>query len=170
MKRPHRSCSTTGAYFCIVTPARGQRGPAVENALDKGTEDTQRMLHDYFENAGWEAKRVLEGLDHAEDFYMSRAAQVKLSTWTNGRALVIGDAAFATIGIGTSLAIESTYVLAEELSQIPSSNDVPRALKRYEEVFRPMFAKTEEIPSFFPQLVFPQPTWGLWIETLYYGS
>lgn len=161
MTRPHRNTSTMGAYLCITTPARGQRDPAVEDAMDKGTEDTKRILHEYFENAGWEAKRVLEGMDHAEDFYMSRAAQVKLSKWTNGRALVLGDAAFATFGIGTSLAIESAYILAGELSKIQSSNDIPQALEKYEEVFRPLYAKMEELPPGFPQFAFPQTTWGL---------
>ncbi len=164
MKRPHRNTSTTGAYLCITTPARGQRDPAVEDALDKGTDDAKRILHDHFGNIGWEAKRVLEGMDQAEDFYMSRAAQVKLSNWTNRRALVVGDAAFATFGIGTSLAIESAYVLAGELSKVQSSNDVPRALKSYEEVFRQLYAKSEEIPAFFPQWVFPQTALGLWIR------
>ena len=87
MIRPHRNTSTMGAYLCITTPARGQRDAAVEDAMDRGTEDTKRVLHEYFDNAGWEAKRVLEGMDHAEDFYMSRMAQVKLPKWTNGRAL-----------------------------------------------------------------------------------
>jgi len=161
MMRPHRNTSTMGAYLCITMPARGQRDPAVEDAMDKGTEDTKRMLHEYLENAGWEAKRVLEGMDHAEDFYMSRAAQVKLSKWTNGRALVLGDAAFATFGVGTSLAIESAYVLAGELSKIKSSNDVPQALEKYEEVFRRLYASMEELPPGFPQIVFPQTAWGL---------
>ncbi len=161
MIRPHRNTSSMGAYLCITMPARGQRDPAVENAMDKGTEETKRMLHEYFENAGWEAKRVLEGMDHAEDFYMSRAAQVKLSKWTNGRALVMGDAAFATFGIGTSLAIESAYLLAGELSKIQSRNDVPQALEKYEEVFRPFYAKMEELPPGFPQIAFPQTAWGL---------
>ena len=74
MIRPHRNTSTMGAYLCITTPAHGQRDPAVEDAMERGTEDTKRMLHEYFQNAGWEAKRVLEGMDHADDFYMSRAA------------------------------------------------------------------------------------------------
>ena len=170
--RPHRDTSTTGAYLCITTPARGQRDPAVEDAMDKGTEDTRRMLHDYLENAGWEAKRVLEGMDHAEDFYMSRIAQVKLSKWTNGRALVLGDAALATFGVGTSLAIESAYLLAGELSKIQSSNDVPQALEKYEEVFRPLYAKMEDIPPRFPQIAFPQTAWGLWLRdsTLWFVS
>ena len=164
MIRPHRNTSTMGAYLSVTTPARGQRDPAVEDALDKGTEDAKRMLHNYFENAGWEAKRVLEAMDNAEDFYMSRAAQVKLSKWTNGRALVLGDAAFATFGVGTSLAIESAYMLAGELSKIQSSNDIPQALEKYEEVFRPLYAKMEELPPGFPQFAFPQTAWGLWLR------
>ena len=161
MLRPHRNPSTVGAYLCITTPARGRQDPAVEDAMNKGTEDTKRMLHEYFENAGWEAKRVLEGLDTAEDFYMSRCAQVKLPKWTNGRALVLGDAAFATFGTGTSLAIESAYILAGELSKIQSSTDVPQALEKYEAIFRTLYAKMEDLPPGFPQMAFPQTAWGL---------
>ena len=164
MIRPHRNTSTMGAYLCITAPARGQRDPGVEDAMDTGTEAAKRLLHKYFGNAGWQAKRVLEGMDNAEDFYMSRAAQVKLSKWTNGRALVLGDAAFATFGVGTSLAIESAYMLAGELSKIQSSKDIPQALEKYEEVFRPLYAKMEDIPPSFPQIAFPQTAWGLWLR------
>jgi 2-polyprenyl-6-methoxyphenol hydroxylase-like FAD-dependent oxidoreductase len=100
-------------------------------------------------------------MDHAEDFYMSRAAQVKLSKWTNGRTLVLGDAAWATFGIGTTLAIEGAYMLAGELSKIQSSDDIPQALERYEEVFRPLYAKMEELPPGFPQILCPQTAWGM---------
>jgi len=161
MIRPHRNPSTVGAYLCITKPARGHRDPVIEDAMDKGTSHQKRVLHEHFENSGWEAKRVLEGMDSADDFYMSRAAQVKLPKWTNERALVLGDAAFATFGVGTSLAIESAYVLAGELSTIQSSRDVPQALERYEEVFRPLYAKMEELLPGFPQMAFPQTTWGL---------
>ena len=164
MIRPHRNSSTMGAYLVITTPARGQRDSAVEDAMDRGTKDAKSILHEYFENAGWEAKRVLNGMDHAEDFYMSRSAHVKLPKWTNGRALVLGDAAFATFGVGTSLAIESAYILAGELSKIESSDEIPRAVEKYEEVFRPLYAKMEELPPGFPQFVFPQTAWGLWLR------
>lgn len=164
MLRPHRTPSTIGAYLCITMPTRGHHDLAVEEAMDNGTEATKRMLHKYVDNVGWQAKRVLEGMDQAEDFYMSRAAQVKLPKWTNGRALVLGDAAFATFGVGTSLAIESAYILAGELSKIQSSEDVPQAVERYEQVFRPLYSKMEEIPSWFPQVAMPQTTWGLWFR------
>ena len=164
MIRPHRDPSTMGAYLVITKPARGQKDSAVEDAMDKGTQDAKSILHEYFENAGWEAKRVLDGMDHAEDFYMSRSAHVKIPKWTNGRALVLGDAAFATFGVGTSLAIESAYILAGELSKIESSDEIPRAVEKYEEVFRPLYAKMEQVPPGFPQFVFPQTAWGLWLR------
>ena len=88
MMRPHRNHSSMGAYLCITMPARGRRDPIVEEAMDKGVDGTKQMLHNYFEDAGWDAKRVLEGMDHAEDFYMSRSAQVKLPKWSQGRAIV----------------------------------------------------------------------------------
>lgn len=164
MMRPHRNPATMGAYLIITTPARGQRIAAVEDAMDKGTEETKRMLHDFFKDAGWETERILQGMDQAEDFYMSRAAQVKLPKWTNGRALVLGDAAHATFGVGTSLAIEAAYVLAGELSKIQSSSDIPEALERFERVYRPIYAKSRGLPRGFPQLASPQTVWGLRIR------
>ncbi|KAG0647703.1 Monooxygenase CTB7 [Hyphodiscus hymeniophilus] len=161
MTRPHRTPSTIGAYLCITKPARGQRDPVVDDAMTKGTEAQKRILHEYFDNAGLEAKRVLDGMDKSEDFYMSLAAQVKLRKWTNGRAVVLGDAAWATFGVGTTLAIEGAYMLAGELSKIQSGDDIPCALERYEEVFRPLYMKQEELPPGFPQLAFPQTAWAL---------
>ena len=161
MTRPHRNTSTTGAYLCVTLPARGQRDPVIDDAMAKGREEQKRILHKYFDDAGWEAKRILAGMDDADDFYMSLAAQVRLRKWTSGRAVVVGDAAWATFGVGTTLAIEGAYILAGELSRIQSSKDIPRALERYEEVFRPLYAKQEMLPPGFPQLAFPQTALGL---------
>lgn len=98
MTRPHWN-NTIGVHLSIIPPAQGQRDPAVRDALGKETEDTERMLYDHSDNAGWEAKRIFAELDQAEHFYMSRAAQVKHLIWTNRRAFAVGDAGFATFGI-----------------------------------------------------------------------
>jgi 2-polyprenyl-6-methoxyphenol hydroxylase-like FAD-dependent oxidoreductase len=161
MIRPHRNPSTVGVYMCITTPAHGHRDPRIEEAMDAGPEAQKRALHEYFANAGWEAKRILEGMDTCSDFYMSRAAYVKLPTWHNNRAVLLGDAAFATFGVGTTLAIESAYFLAGEISKVQSKNDIPTALAKYEEVFRKIQAKDEGVPALYPQLAFPQTSWGL---------
>lgn len=164
MLRPHRTGKTMGAYMCVTMPKRGVRDSAFEEALGKGAEAQKDVLRQTFENTGWQAKRILAGMDESKDFYMSRAAQVKLPKWTNGRAVVIGDAATATFGIGTSLAIESAFLLAGEISKIGSHDDVPPALEAYEAVFRELHKKAGDMPSWFPQAAFPQTSWGLWLR------
>ncbi|KAF7898827.1 uncharacterized protein EAF01_008040 [Botrytis porri] len=164
MTRPHRNPSTKGVYLCITMPKHGIRDPVVEKAMEEGIEATKRMLHSYFENGGWEAKQILEGLDKSDDFYMTKAAQVKVPKWTNGRAVVIGDAAMATFGVGTTLAIDSAYILAGELSRIRSSAEIPEALQRYEKTFRPIYKTMEDLPPGFPQFAIPQTRWGMWIR------
>lgn len=170
MIRPHRNPSTMGAYLAITTPARGKRDPIVEEALRKGTADTKRMLHQYFQNLGWEAKRVLEGMDSADDFYMSPMAKVEIPKWTNHHALAIGDAAFATFGVGTSLAILSAYVLAGELSKISSSSSpttaIPLALQSYEAAFRPLVDEIGNLIPGYPQIICPQSRWALGLRNL----
>ena len=60
---------------------------------------------------------------------------LRMSRWTNGRVALVGDAAHALLpsaGVGASMAIESAYVLADELSRAPSGR-IPDALRRYEQ-------------------------------------
>lgn len=155
MIRPHRNPLTMGSYLSITMPARGYQDPVVEDALDSGVDETKRMLHKYFDDAGWEAKRVLSAMDYADDFYMSRTVQVKLPRWSNGRAIVLGDAAWAVFGAGTTLAIEGAYMLAGELSKIESTSDIPMALENYESIFRPVYEKMDGLIPGFPQSLFP---------------
>jgi len=59
-------------------------------------------------------------MDQCSGLYMSREAQVKLPLWHINRTVLLGDAGFATFGIGTLLVIQSAYYLAGELSRIRS--------------------------------------------------
>ncbi|RMZ71310.1 salicylate 1-monooxygenase [Pyrenophora seminiperda CCB06] len=161
MTRPHRNEKTIGCYMCITTPSHGQRDPIAEQAMEGGPAAQKQLLHKYFKDAGWQAERILAGMDQCDDFYMSRAAYVKLSKWTNNRATLIGDAAHATFGVGTSLAVEGAYFLAGELSKIKNGDEIPGALERYEENFRAIQRKEGDIPPGYPQIAFPQTTWGL---------
>ena len=68
MIHPHRDTSTMRATLYITMLARGQRDVAMEDATDKETGATKRMLHEYLEDAGFEAKWVMAGMEHAEDF------------------------------------------------------------------------------------------------------
>jgi 2-polyprenyl-6-methoxyphenol hydroxylase-like FAD-dependent oxidoreductase len=161
MTRPHRNVDTIGVYMVITTPGHSVKYSDVEAVIGGGSEAQKQVLRKYFANAGWEAKRILEGMDTCPDFYMSRAAQVKLPIWHSGRVVLLGDAAFATFGIGTSLAIKSAYCLAGELGKICSTDDLPGAIEVYEQVFRKVYKKSEDLLPGFPQIAFPQTRWGL---------
>ncbi|PSN61273.1 FAD/NAD(P)-binding domain-containing protein [Corynespora cassiicola Philippines] len=167
MIRPHRSPETVGAYLSVTMAKHGDRDPVLEETMNKGTDDKKQTLRKYFENAGWEAERVLNGMDKSEDFYMTREARIKLSKWTNGRAVLLGDAAFATMGIGTTFAIQSAYVLAGELSKVEKSSDVANALERYEQVFRSISDRYGNLPAGYSQFVFPQTAVGLTLRNLF---
>ncbi|MGH9586134.1 MAG: FAD-dependent oxidoreductase, partial [Acidobacteriaceae bacterium] len=59
---------------------------------------------------------------------------VRLKRWSSNRVALVGDAAHAvlpTAGVGASMAMESAFVLADELSRASSKN-VSTALCRYE--------------------------------------
>ena len=72
----------------------------------------------------------------------------------------LGDAAYATPGFGTSLAIIGGYVLAGELL---SHGEVKTALERYEEIMLP-FAKNSQGGNTAMLLLNPQTQWGIRIR------
>jgi 2-polyprenyl-6-methoxyphenol hydroxylase-like FAD-dependent oxidoreductase len=85
--------------------------------------------------------------------------------YTKGRCVILGDAAFATMGIGTSLAMTGAYCIAGELSKIDSASQVPEALQKYENLLRPYIEKTQNAPgsSVGMQIANPQTALGLWM-------
>jgi 2-polyprenyl-6-methoxyphenol hydroxylase-like FAD-dependent oxidoreductase len=89
MIRPHQNPSTVGAYLSVTMPSRAEKDPVMLNAMDQGNGEVKSLLHEYFADAGWQAKRVLEGMDAANDFYVAAWDQVKIPKWTNGRVVLV---------------------------------------------------------------------------------
>lgn len=160
--RPHKDPSTCGAYLGVTMPAKEQRDPRIEEALKaEGNDAIKSLLHEYFKDAGFQAERILAGLDQSTDFYMSRSCRVKMSAFHAGRTTLVGDAASTMFGSGTALAIQGAYVLAGELSKINDASEVPGALQKYDEVFRPLVNKSiREVPGGL-QIANPQTGFGI---------
>jgi 2-polyprenyl-6-methoxyphenol hydroxylase-like FAD-dependent oxidoreductase len=158
--RPHRNPGTMGCYFTITNSTKANI-PEIEEVLHRDVAAQKDYLHKRFQNAGYESERLVDGLDKADDFYMTHWCQVVTPQWTKGRCAILGDAAFATMGIGTSLAMVGAYTMAGELSKITSSEEVPAALQNYEKVYRPFTSKFEKAPAGFPQLANPQTGLGV---------
>ena len=89
-------------------------------SLDLSGDEAKAWLRERFADAGWEAERVLDGLDRGDDLYFEVLRQVKMDRWSSGRVALTGDAAWCATpisGIGTTLAVVGTYVLAGELAR-----------------------------------------------------
>ncbi|KAF1967173.1 FAD/NAD(P)-binding domain-containing protein [Bimuria novae-zelandiae CBS 107.79] len=168
--RPHRNEKTMGVYFSICTPKK-ERDPNIEPIVHADVETQKKYLRQVFERSSctWQLKRFLDGLDAADDFYMSHSSQVKTPQWAKGRCVILGDAAFATMGVGTSLALAGAYCIAGELSKIEDAKDVPMALQRYEEIYKPYVKEYDWELRFFPQVANPQTVWGNWLWHAFVG-
>lgn len=95
------------------------------------------FLSSEYKNLGWETNTILSYAKQSEDFYFDNIAQVKMSSWSKGLVVLLGDAGYCASplsGQGTSLAIVGAYVLAGELKA--SRGNYSHALKQYNRVLK----------------------------------
>lgn len=129
---------------------------------EKRTVDEQRLrLREVFGDAGWEAERVLAGIDAADDLYFESIGQVHAPRWSSGRVGLVGDAAYCASpvsGMGTSLSIAGAYVLAGELAAHVDHRD---GFAGYERVMRPYVQQAQKLPPGTPRLANPTSRLGV---------
>jgi 2-polyprenyl-6-methoxyphenol hydroxylase-like FAD-dependent oxidoreductase len=123
-----------------------QGGPPSYDWWDTAAQ--QRIAIARASGMGWEAAQLISQIETAPDFYFDTCAQVKLTSWSDGRVALLGDAAYCASplsGHGTTMAFVGAYVLAGELAM--SGGDHRTAFARYESKFRPF---TEAIQKYAP--------------------
>lgn len=106
----------------------------------------QDLVEQRFAGDGWLVPEVLADMRAADDFYFDSASQVRMTTWAKGRAVLVGDSAWAPSflsGQGTSLALVGGYVLAGELSAVGGDHTV--ALPAYERVLAPYVVRNQAL-------------------------
>lgn len=95
------------------------------------------LLRRALEGRGAIADRISADLDTVDDFYFGPMSQVQASAWSQGRFVLLGDAAFCPTpftGKGTALALVAAYVLAGEINR---NADLSQAFAAYERLVRP---------------------------------
>ena len=88
---------------------------------------------------------MLKHMAAAPDFYFDSISQVRMDRWSNGRIVLVGDAAYGpspASGQGTSLALVGAYVLAGELA---AAEDEHTALCSYEREMRPFIEQNQRL-------------------------
>jgi 2-polyprenyl-6-methoxyphenol hydroxylase-like FAD-dependent oxidoreductase len=114
-------------------------------ARSGGIEQEKAVLSELFRSAGWRSEEFVTELQASDDFYCEHMGVVRLDSWSKGKVVLLGDAAYcptATTGMGTTSSLVGAYVLAGEiqdhLSRLGASKEVlPTALSSYEQRFRP---------------------------------
>jgi len=153
--RPDRH-GTTRAMLTIQRPTEGEQ--------DWDTDTQKRFLREQFADAGWQAPRVLAGMETTEDFYFDALRQVHLPRWHQGRVVLTGDAAWCATplaGIGTTLALTGAYVLAGEIARAGDSGRLEDAFAAYEKAMRPMVEQGQNVPKIGPRLMNPHSRLGI---------
>ncbi|MDG5805691.1 FAD-dependent oxidoreductase [Streptomyces ossamyceticus] len=93
------------------------------------------LVAEAFADAGWRVPDILTALRAADDLYFDGVSQIRMPSWSCGRAALVGDAAYAPsflTGQGTSLALVGAYMLAAALS----GRDQAASFAAYEQTTR----------------------------------
>jgi 2-polyprenyl-6-methoxyphenol hydroxylase-like FAD-dependent oxidoreductase len=97
MVRPADDKSRLTVLMIILDPEHKDerfRSVAVIGDDRKATVLKQKQLMaEYYQDAGWECAKLVEGMQAADDFYYDLVAQVKMDKWSRGRVCLLGDAA-----------------------------------------------------------------------------
>jgi 2-polyprenyl-6-methoxyphenol hydroxylase-like FAD-dependent oxidoreductase len=137
--------------------------PSLPAALDR----QKATLRDIYRQGRWECPHILDQLDRTEDLYFDRVSQIRMQTWSHGRAALVGDAAFCVsllAGQGSALAMIAAYVLAGELGA--ADGDHRRAFARYEALLRGFIGKKQRAAERFAGVFAPKTPSGLWFRNL----
>jgi len=122
--------------------------------------DKQRdLLRQAFTGLGWHVPALLEKTDSAPNFYFDALAQVQMPSWSSGRVVLVGDAAYCASpasGAGALLALTGAYRLAGELATHGISS---AALSGYEAAQRPLVAQKQK--QLFTGLSTPRTRLGI---------
>lgn len=121
------ACGPDTVYMWMLTPHEDRESFMTQDELFS---TLRHLLRDFGGNAGWIRDTMTRD---TWINYRPLAAALQPRPWSNGRIVLVGDAAHATtphLASGAGMAVESGIVLAEELAKAP---DIASGLAAYEE-------------------------------------
>lgn len=155
----------TRGYLVIVTPdGETVLSQRLKDTMERGNEAYKDLMEELFKDAGWISKDFIEGMRGSDDFYCSIFAQTRSPRLCDGRVVLLGDAGYATPGIGTSLAIIGGFVLAGEI--LRHDCDLRPALDAYEGLMQP-FVQTQQRSTNMMRYLNPQTEWGIIVRNTF---
>ncbi|PWN29890.1 FAD/NAD(P)-binding domain-containing protein, partial [Jaminaea rosea] len=164
--RPDPHGSTRAMLLKVPCDAREKE--SLEAASRAPIAHQKALARTLFSSTGWQAKRLCDGIDKSDDFYLHNVKQIRMARWvTQDRIICLGDTAYCPTpltGMGAPLAILGAYTLAGELSILEDdATRIPQAFSRYEKIYREHVEKAQEIPlgSLLPGIALPSSWLGV---------
>jgi 2-polyprenyl-6-methoxyphenol hydroxylase-like FAD-dependent oxidoreductase len=112
----------------------------------RDAEGNKRLFAQRCAGMGWEVPHILDDLAKAPEVYFDSIAQVHLDHYARGRVCLTGDAAWCASprsGMGTTLAMVGSYLLAHELHL--AGTDFTSAFDRYQRLMAPYVARCQKV-------------------------
>jgi 2-polyprenyl-6-methoxyphenol hydroxylase-like FAD-dependent oxidoreductase len=161
----------TPGRLISIHPSRGKalvafifRGDLVEGFDYRDMEQHKWIVTEAYAGVGWRAPELLERVQAADDLYFDSVSHVRLPKWSNGRIVLLGDAAscVSLFGDGSSLAMAGAYTLAQALG----ANDFRNALERYEAEHRKLVEPKQRRVGQAAGLIVPKTRLGIGVRNL----
>jgi 2-polyprenyl-6-methoxyphenol hydroxylase-like FAD-dependent oxidoreductase len=109
-------------------------------------EEAREYLTRHFGAFGWIVPEIIERIK-ARRAYCGEATQIRANRWTNGRATIIGDAAWCLSPVaarGAAAALVGARQLANSLT---TEGDIDAACARFEREFRPVAERAQQVAA-----------------------
>lgn len=113
------------SYACLAFKSEEEEPP-----LD----NLKAVFEHELQGLDWEVPRLVSLMKQSDECYFNSIAQVRMPYWSQGRVVLVGDAAHSVQAMGTSLAMVGAYVLAREIDE--SNGNYTLAFDKYEKNMR----------------------------------
>jgi 2-polyprenyl-6-methoxyphenol hydroxylase-like FAD-dependent oxidoreductase len=147
----------TKAFFLFSSP---------ELDYDYRDIDQQKeILADAFADGEWEIGQLLSDMASTPDFYFDSVSQIRLDTWSRGRTVLVGDAAYGpspASGQGTSMALVGAYALAGQLAA--TGGDHTRAFPAYAEEIADFVQLNQALGVNIAKQMTQGKWWQIWFQ------
>jgi 2-polyprenyl-6-methoxyphenol hydroxylase-like FAD-dependent oxidoreductase len=123
----------------------------------RDSQSQREMVLDAFAGvSSWKVPAVMSELATTDDLYFDSVSQVKMSTWSRGRVVLVGDAGYCASffsGMGTTLAMVGAHSLAAAL--VAHGADIDAALVAYTTRMRPVVDAAHAMAAGGAAILFP---------------
>ena len=148
-----------GGYTALLVYRAQDAGPVA-------AAQRKPILEAHYQGAGWVIPQMIASIGATTPVYLDSVTQIQMPRWSDGRVVLIGDAAHCLTlisGQGASTAMGGAYILAEELGK---TGDYRAAFGAYERRVRPFAEDKQRKAQRFAKTFVPGSRLGVQLSYL----